>query len=182
MQVATEEDLKQRRAQWEREDQELAEQRRNSGFTQVYPAGWNRINSLILKSPNAARLYALLARHIEPSCGAVVASQELLASELSCSIRTVQRHLDVLESEGCLVKIRLMGTVNAYALNPDEVWKSWDTSKAYAAFHTKTLASTRSNHDVKKRLMVMLKSQGKTIAESNKSEEESAAEESKKSD
>ncbi len=177
MLVATEEDFKQRQMQWEQEDQKLAEQRRNSGFTQVYPAGWNRINSLILKSPNAARLYALLARHIEPSCGAVVASQELLASELNCSIRTIQRYLNVLESESCLVKIRLMGTVNAYALNPDEVWKSWDTSKAYAAFHTKTLASMQSNNDVKRRLMVMLKNQDKTTTESDKDEEEITREE-----
>jgi hypothetical protein len=41
--------------------------------------------------------------------------------------------------------------------DPDEVWKSWNTTKKYAAFNTKTLARQKDNGDIKRRLMVMLK-------------------------
>ncbi|WP_394325821.1 hypothetical protein, partial [Rhodobacter capsulatus] len=46
---------------------------------------------------------------------------------------------------------------NAYALNPEEVWKAWDANKTYAAFHTRTLVSKTANKGVRKRLTYILK-------------------------
>jgi len=146
-------------------EEKLLENKSNSDFTQVYNAGWKRISDLILDNPGAARLYAFLAKHIDPSCGAVVASQELLAKELQCTSRSIRSYSKYLEDEGALVRIKIAGTVYAYALNPREVWKSWDTRKEYAAFNTKTLANTKMNNDVKRRLMIMVEAGDKEEVE-----------------
>jgi len=141
-------------------DQEAAAEaaKRNEGFVQVYDKGWERIRALIQANPQAARLYAYFAQYIDPACGAVVASQELLAEELGVSRRTIVRHVAYLENVGALVKIKVGGVVWAYALDPTEVWRSWDDKKATAAFITRTLVKRqdRANGHVKRRLMVML--------------------------
>jgi DNA-binding transcriptional ArsR family regulator len=140
------------------EDREARETKKNKDFSQVYGKGFERITSLISKNPSAARLYVFLAEHIEPGTGAVVASQELLAEELGVTDRTIRRLSKVLEEEGAIIRIRLgAGSIYAYCLDPDEVWKSWNTTKKYAAFNTKTLARQKDNGDIKRRLMVMLK-------------------------
>jgi len=126
----------------------------------VYGKSFERISHLIQKNPSAARLYVFLAEHIEPGTGAVVASQELLAEELGVSDRTIRRLSKVLEEEGAIIRLKLgAGSIYAYCLDPEEVWKSWNTTKKYAAFNTKTLARKQDNGDVKRRLMVMLKGQ-----------------------
>lgn len=130
----------------------------NRDFTQVYPKGWLRIRYLLKENPPLARLYVFLAQHIDSTCGAVVASIQVMADELQVSTRTIKRHLKELEQHGALVRIRLAGSVYAYALDPEEVWKSWEAGKDMAAFRTKTLVkkSDRANALVRRRLMVML--------------------------
>ena len=140
------------------EDNKARENKKNKDFVQVYEKGFQRISSLINKNPSAAKLYVFLANHIEPGTGAVVASQELLAEELKVSTRTIRRLSKTLEEEEAIIRIRLgAGSIYAYCLDPKEVWKSWNTSKNYAAFNTKTLARKNDNGDIKRRLMVMLK-------------------------
>jgi DNA-binding transcriptional ArsR family regulator len=148
------------------EDREARETKKNKDFIQVYGKGFERISHLIHKNPSAARLYVFLAEHIEPGTGAVVASQELLAEELGVSDRTIRRLSKVLEEEGAIIRLKLgAGSIYAYCLDPEEVWKSWDTTKKYAAFNTKTLARKQDNGDVKRRMMIMLKGQEQSIPE-----------------
>ena len=140
------------------EDTREKETKKNKNFTQVYEKGFERISDLINKNPSAAKLYIFLARHIEPGTGAVVASQELLAEELKVSTRTIRRISKNLEEEGAIIRIRLgAGSIYAYCLDPEEIWKSWNGSKEYAAFRTKTLARKKDNGDVKRSLMVMIR-------------------------
>ena len=140
------------------EDKKTRETKKNKDFVQVYEKGFQRISDLINKNPSAAKLYVFLAKHIEPGTGAVVASQELLAEELKVSTRTIRRLSKTLEEEGAVIRIRLgAGSIYAYCLDPEEVWKSWNTSKDYAAFTTKTLARKKDNGDIKRNLMIMLK-------------------------
>ena len=140
------------------EDEKARETKKNKDFVQVYEKGFQRISDLINKNPSAAKLYVFLAKHIEPGTGAIVASQELLAEELKVSTRTIRRLSKTLEEEDAIIRIRLgAGTIYAYCLDPKEVWKSWNTSKNYAAFTTKTLARKKDNGDVKRCLTVMLK-------------------------
>ena len=116
---------------------------KNWGFVQVYPKGWKRLQDLMKTNPNAARLYALLAEHIDRT-GVVVASQGVLAEMLEVSEKTIQRRTAELEKAKALVRIRIGGGVYAYALHPEEVWKAWDGQKAYAAFYSKTLVSKKA--------------------------------------
>lgn len=150
------------------EKEETANKRKNKGFTQVYSSGFKRIAELFGKYPLAGRLYLFLAEHIEPGTGAVVASQELLAEEMEVTTRTIRTATKWLEDNDALLRVRLgAGGIYAYCLDPNEVWKSWNTSKKYAAFNTKTLARHKDNGDIKRRLMVMLKGKQTSDLESD---------------
>ena len=72
---------------------------------------------------------------------------------------TIRRTCIYLEKKNALVRINLgKGTVQAYCLNPELVWKSFDNKKQFAAFNTKTLARTADNGDVIRKLKVMMHS------------------------
>jgi len=145
--------------QAEKERREHEEARKNSKFTQVSPKGWERVRELLTDKQGVAalKLYSFLAEHIDPSCGAVVADQQFLADQLDVSRTTIIRWLNYLESKNAVVRIPVAGKVCAYALDPHEVWKGYNTSKNYAAFVTKTLV----NHDgdIKRKIMAMFKGQ-----------------------
>ena len=55
------------RAMHEAKAEELS--RENRGFVQVYPQGWQRIRSLMSENPTAAKVYAVLAEHIDRLAG-----------------------------------------------------------------------------------------------------------------
>lgn len=128
--------------------------RENDNFTQVYPAGWQRIRALMKHDPNAAALYAFFAEQMGPD-GTLCASRTTLAEALGIGERTVSRHVASLEKLGAIVVLKV-GTANVYCLNPAEVWKSFANSKPYAAFTTKTLVGKSENPYVKRRLATLL--------------------------
>lgn len=145
----------------EKAQQEYKKSRQNEGFTQVYERGWMRLRLLIAQNKSAAILYSYLAQHMDASCGAVVASQELLGEETGLSRTTLWRASKYLEEVGALVRFTVGGSVYAYALNETEVWKSWDSAKETAAFRTKTLARKSDQPGrVQRRIQVMLKDHG----------------------
>ena len=140
------------------EEQEVKDReraRKNPNFTQTTPAGWRRMREMlkVKETAPALPLYMFFAEHIDPSCGAVVADQGFLAEQMDVSVRTIQRWLKLLEGNRALVRIPVAGRVCAYALNPHEVWKGYNTSKEYAAFVTKTLVN--KDGEVKRRIMSM---------------------------
>ncbi|ECQ9987397.1 helix-turn-helix domain-containing protein, partial [Salmonella enterica] len=136
----------------DREAQEALEAKKNGGFTQVYKKGWERIRELSRDKQGvvAIPLYSFLAEHIDPSCGAVVADQQFLADKLGVSRSTIKRWLKYLELKSAVVKIPVAGKVCAYALDPHEVWKGYNTTKDYAAFVTKTLVN--KDGDIQRRI------------------------------
>lgn len=137
------------------ESREDEEAKKNRNFTQMYPKGWQRIRELLKEKQGipAINLYSFLAEHIDPACGAVVCDQQFLAEKMNVSTRTIRRWLTYLESKNALVRIPVAGKVCAYALDPHEVWKGYDTTKEYAAFVTKTLVN--KNGDIQRRIMSM---------------------------
>ncbi|ECJ6654174.1 helix-turn-helix domain-containing protein [Salmonella enterica subsp. enterica serovar Enteritidis] len=139
----------------EKERRKHEEAKKNSRFTQVSPKGWERVRELLMDKQgiSALKLYSFLAEHIDPSCGAVVADQQFLADKMNASRTTIIRWLNYLESKNALVRIPVAGKVCAYALDPHEVWKGYNTTKDYAAFRTKTLVNT--DRDIKRRIMAM---------------------------
>ena len=132
--------------------------RSNKDFTQVYGKGWARIRQLINTNPTAAKVYTFLAEHIAGTEGAVVVSQEVMAEALDMHVITIKRHTRALEDQGALVRIRVGTGVYAYALDPAEIWKSWDDKKALAAFTTRTLVrkADRENGTVQRKLKLMV--------------------------
>lgn len=146
-----------RREQQANDQRQDGQRRENRDFVQVYKLGWQRLQALMASNPQAARLYALLAEHIDGT-GAVVATRDVLAEMLGVSTKTISRHAKALEDVRALVRVPLQGGVYAYCLNPEEVWRAYDSGKPHAAFHTKTLVSTRDKSAgvVKRRLRVLL--------------------------
>ena len=134
---------------------EHEEAKKNRNFTQMYPKGWQRVRELLKDKQgiSAIQLYSFLAEHIDPTCGAVVCDQQFLAEKMDVSTRTIRRWLTYLEGKNALVRIPVAGKVCAYALDPHEVWKGYDTSKEYAAFVTKTLVN--KDGEIQRRIMAM---------------------------
>lgn len=129
------------------------EEHKNHGFTQTYPLGWKRMAEMARKNAQALQLYMFLANHLDPTCGAVIASQQFLANELKVTTKTIMRWSMFLEQENALVRIPVAGKVYAYALNPYEVWKGYNNGKEYAAFNSRTLVN--NDGDIKRRIMSM---------------------------
>ena len=78
---------------------------------------------------------------------------------------TIIRWLNYLESKNALVRIPVAGKVCAYALDPHEVWKGYNTSKDYSAFVTKTLVNNDGD-DIKEescRCFLPMNSQSKIL-------------------
>jgi hypothetical protein len=148
---------KRRKNELEKLSKDEQQYSKNSGpFTQVYQKGWERIRELSKDKQGvvAIPLYSFLAEHIDPTCGAVVADQQFLADKLGVSRSTIKRWLNYLESKNALVRIPVAGKVCAYALDPHEVWKGYNTkAKDYAAFVTKTLVN--KDGDIQRRIMAM---------------------------
>ncbi|HGJ5858062.1 replication/maintenance protein RepL [Arsenophonus nasoniae] len=155
--VITDSQRKIRKRDLARKDKEQARKeiqaKKNNNFTQVYPLGWQRLLDLAKGNAGAFELYTFFAQNIDVACGAVVCDQSFLAEKMSVSTRTIRRWLDYLEDERALVRIPVAGKVCAYALNPHEVWKGYDTSKNYAAFVTKTLVN--KNGEIERRIKAM---------------------------
>lgn len=159
MLIATEDQAQRRQRELDsidlKEEQEREEARKNKGFTQTYPKGWQRIRELVKDKQGTAAvgLYSFFAEHIDPSCGAVVADQQFLADQMGVSRSTISRWLNYLEDKKALVRIPVAGKVCAYALDPHEVWKGYNNSKEYAAFVTRTLVN--NDGEIKRRIMAM---------------------------
>jgi len=162
MLVATDEARNLRRMELDAQDREADQKReqekRNRGFSQVYAKGWQRLQHLIQQNPSAARVYAFLAEHIDGVAGAVVVEQRVMADSLGVHEVTVRRQTKYLEEIGALVRIKVGTGVYAYALDPDEVWKSWDSEKENAAFVTRTLVrkADKQNEEVRRKLKLMM--------------------------
>jgi hypothetical protein len=124
--------------------------RENRNFVQVYPEGWRQMQLIIQKSPQALRLYMLIAANID-SAGVIVATQDVLAETLNVSKKTIQRHSAILEDAKALIRIPLQGGIYAYAMNPEEIWKNYDKRKEWAPFYTKSLSQGPSRTGIVKR-------------------------------
>jgi hypothetical protein len=142
----------------QREAADEASRKGNRNFVQVYPKGWKRLQALIKTNPSAARVYAFLAEHCDGEAGAVVVSQDVIAHEIGVHKRTIIRLTKNLEDEGAVLRIRVGTGVYAYALDPEEIWRSWDDKKDLAAFRTKTLVrkSDRANGQVRRKMKMMM--------------------------
>jgi hypothetical protein len=143
--------------------------RQNEGFTQVSDSGWKAFRALIGANGTAAALYAFLAEKCD-SQGAVVAPQQVLMDELGIARNTLWRACKELEKRNLLVRIEVAGNVYAYCLDPYKVWKSYASSKNYAAFITRTLVSNPAQTE--KRITMLMKKQAMAEQAAEEADEE----------
>ena len=101
---------------------------------QVYPQGWQRIRSLMSENPTAAKGLCSARRAYRP----VLRGGGRQSGRSGGNGRRVredhQEATAYLEEVLALVRIRVSGSVYAYALDPKEVWRAWDCQKEQAAF------------------------------------------------
>jgi hypothetical protein len=134
--------------------------RMNDGFVQVYSKGWARMRELLRETKSQAPLllYTFIAEHMDADGGVVVADQETICEAIGVSRTTLWRAITFLEERNALLRIVVGGSVSAYALDPSEIWRSWDSAKERAVFRTRTVVRTSAQSDqVKRRMMVMMK-------------------------
>lgn len=155
------EQFRERLAAGRDEDISDAERRRmNPHFTQVYPKGWARMRALLRETKSQAPLllYTFIAEHIDADGGVLVADQETICEAIGVSRTTLWRAITFLEERNALLRIVVGGSVSAYALDPTEVWRSWDSAKERAVFTTRTMVRKAAQSDqIKRRLAVMMK-------------------------
>lgn len=144
-------------------DEEIsdAERRRmNRDFAQVYPKGWARMRELLKETKSQAPLllYTFIAEHIDADGGVLVADQETICEAIGVSRTTLWRAITFLEERNALLRLTVGGSVHAYALDPTEVWKSWDSAKESAVFNTKTMVRKRAQPEqIERKMLVMMK-------------------------
>jgi hypothetical protein len=134
--------------------------RMNDGFVQVYSKGWARMRELLRETKSQAPLllYTFIAEHMDADGGVVVADQETICEAIGVSRTTLWRAITFLEERNALLRIVVGGSVSAYALDPSEIWRSWDSAKERAVFRTRTVVRTSAQSDqVKRRMMIMMK-------------------------
>ncbi|ARJ70094.1 hypothetical protein B0A89_11080 [Paracoccus contaminans] len=66
-----------------------------------------------------------------------------MAEALGISKMTARRAAEFLVNNGVVVRFKMGTGAFIYAMNPEEVWKSADKNKKYAAFHTQSLVLRR---------------------------------------
>ena len=110
--------------------------RMNDGFVQVYSKGWARMRELLRETKSQAPLllYTFIAEHMDADGGVVVADQETICEAIGVSRTTLWRAITFLEERNALLRIVVGGSVSAYALDPSEIWRSWDSAKERAVF------------------------------------------------
>lgn len=144
-------------------DEKISDEERrrmNDGFVQVYSKGWARMRELLRETKSQAPLllYTFIAEHMDADGGVVVADQETICEAIGVSRTTLWRAITFLEERNALLRIVVGGSVSAYALDPSEIWRSWDSAKERAVFRTRTVVRTSAQSDqVKRRMMVMMK-------------------------
>lgn len=134
--------------------------RMNRDFVQVYPKGWARMRELLRETKSQAPLllYTFIAENIDADGGVLVADQETICEAIGVSRTTLWRAIAFLEERNALLRIVVGGSVSAYALDPTEIWKSWDSSKEQAVFMTRTMVRKSAQPEqIKRRMQVMMK-------------------------
>lgn len=144
-------------------DADLEEKRKNDKFVQFYEDKMKDIRAHTLLNPKAVVLFLFLAEYMGPD-NIVIVPQTVLAEELDFSRSTLYRASKYLEDNNLVVIVKF-GNCNGYAMNPEYVWKSFNSPEKYLLFsNVKAMASRSENDAVRKKLAHVIgrKKGGKT--------------------
>lgn len=134
---------------------ELAKKNKDP-FTQVdKKRGWRHMRLLIKESPLAAEIFTFLAEKMDRK-NAVVCSQQVLIELTGKSRQSVYKATKLLKEKG-YVHIYKSGTANAYVLNPELMWESYDYLRPYCEFPATVILSKKENESEFKELELQQK-------------------------
>lgn len=117
-------------------------------WVQVERAAMERWAILVGENPRAASVMMLLVSKMGRH-NAIVASQNNLARLSNCSVRTLQRSLEVLR-ENNWIDVRQIGpngTINAYIINDRVAWSGNRDGRRYSLFSATILVSDDEQPD-----------------------------------
>lgn len=124
----------------EEKAKELAE--KNHGFTMVFDgAGMDALSSVAEKSGVAVKTFLWLAKNMDHQ-GSVLVSNTTLAQMLDIAPNNISRSMIILREKGLIFTLRTGGG-NLHCINPEVAWRSTETGKKYALFHTRVIVPTR---------------------------------------
>lgn len=135
----------------EAEEKEREEARKNSGFFMMFDgeaaAAFRR---LISTSQVAANTFVVLAENMD-RLGAVLIANTTLAAMLGIHPVQVSRALSVLREMGLIFTLKTGGG-NLHGINPEIVWRSSETSKRFAFFHSRVYVEADEMEDAIEKL------------------------------
>lgn len=132
-------------------DAENDERKKNDKFVQLYERKMKEIRDHTAKNHNAVILFLFLAEFMGAD-NIVIVPQQVLIDELKFSRSTLYRSSKYLEEQNLVVVVKF-GNCNGYAMNPEYVWKSFNTPEKFALFsNVKAMASKSENEAMKKKL------------------------------
>lgn len=122
----------------------MKEELKNKDFVQVYRPTIGAITAVAEKNIKAFKLFMLIMSNMDVY-NALVVSNVTLQEMMQCSRCTVIRATKYLKEQG-LISTYKSGTTNVYVINPDVVWTSYSTQKAYCRFPANVLLTATENN------------------------------------
>lgn len=121
------------------------DEKKNIDFVQFYRSNMPEVRWLIGENPTAAKILIFFMERMDQK-NVVVCSYTLLQDYFDCSRATIYRAIKVLEKNG-FVGVLKIGSANAYVLNSQVAWASWNSGKRYAMMEGVVLVSHKENKD-----------------------------------
>jgi DNA-binding transcriptional regulator YhcF (GntR family) len=119
----------------------------NTDFVQLYRKNIESIVELGKRSHMAVLIFVYILKSIDRQ-NAIVISQETLGEIFEVSRTTIWKAQKELEDSN-FIKVVKVGTANAYIVNSDLVWTTYNNKKQYAIFTAQVVAS-KSEQKLKK--------------------------------
>ena len=119
----------------------------NKNFVQFYEKNLATIRVLISKNPFACEVFLFLIEKMNNK-NAIICPNKVLCETFNKSKKSVERAISHLKNNGYL-HVTKAGQTNVYHMNPEIVWKAWDTNKKYCEFEGQILIAKSDNKSPK---------------------------------
>lgn len=115
----------------------------NKNFIQFYEKNLSNIRVLVSKNPFACEIFLFLVEKMNNK-NAIICPNKVLCETFNKSKKTVERAISHLKTHGYL-HVTKAGQANVFHMNPEIVWKAWDTNKKYCEFEGQILIAKSDN-------------------------------------
>lgn len=117
--------------------------KKNRNFIQLYRTGIDSLTELATANSTAFKLMMFLMKNMDGT-NALVVSNNALQEILQLSKATICRSVKYLKDSGYICVLKT-GTSNAYIVNPELAWTSYEYQKQYCKFSATVLLTSTEN-------------------------------------